>query len=419
VIGAIIRDHLDLLDEPQLALRLRHYQRSTLLDIAACGTEACGLHRERCDHCGDQRVVANTCGNRSCPHCQAGERRAWVEDREAELLPCGYFHAVLTLPAELRGIAEAFPHAVYGALMRAAPDAIQYLAAKPEHLDAEVGSVAVLHTWGRDLKLHPHVHLIVTAGGWQKKRQCWIDAPRQGSQRRPFLVPVAALRATFQLRLARLLLDDYDAGAFQQGDWEAFPMLGSAASFRSFLSGLREKAWCIHIEPPFGSPQVLLRYLGRYINRVAVSPQRVQYDTITDRVTVSWKDHTTQIDRALTLEPRDFMARFARHILPPGFVRIRFRGLWCTAHRTTKLDLARRVLETTRPLVSTSGESAVTTATPPAAPVSDRYRCTACGIGIYRRIPGGNRPPRSERHRRLRALRQESLATPGAAAPTA
>ena len=242
MIGTILRDHLPLLDQVPLRLHLRPHQREPLLDIAACGTEACGLHRQRCVLFGDERVVANTCGNRSYPHCQAGERRTWMEAREKELLPCGYFHAVLTMPGELRGLARAYPVVVLGALMHAAPDAIHYLASQAEHLGAEVGSVVVPHTWTRDLRWHPHVHLIVTGGGWEKKLKRWLKARVHGRQRRPFLIPVAALRAAFQRRLMRLLLDAYERGEFDQGDREAFPMLASLPTFRAFLKSFQDKA---------------------------------------------------------------------------------------------------------------------------------------------------------------------------------
>jgi hypothetical protein len=413
VIGTILRDHLDLLDQPSLRLRLRHYQRAALLDIAACGTEACGLHRERCDHCGDQRMVANTCGNRSCPHCQAGDRRAWVAAREAELLPCGYFHVVMTLPSELRELAQTFPVVVLGALMQAAPDAVHHLARQPEHLDAEVGSIAILHTWGRDVKYHAHVHLITTGGGWQADTQQWVEACPQGEERRPYLLPVEALRKAYQFRFRRLLVNAYDAGEFHSGDWEAFPMLASAPVLRAFLDELITKAWCVHIEPPFGSPQVLLRYLGRYINRVAVSPERVSYDPNADTVTIAWKDHDTCSDQSLVLGSEAFIERFARHILPPGFVRIRFRGLWATAHRATKLDVVRRALEQARPNVTSLEKPP--DATPPAPTVNERFRCTVCDVGTYHRLPGGNRPNRAERHRRLRVMGPAALISHGEA----
>jgi hypothetical protein len=418
MIGTLLREHLDLLDQPQMHLALRPHQRQTLLDIAACGTEACGLHWQACDHCGDKRIVANTCGNRSCPHCQAGERRAWVAARESELLPCGYFHAVLTLPGDLRGLARAFP-LVVDVLLRAAADAIHHLAVQPNHLGAEVGSVSVLHTWTRDLRWHPHVHLIVTAGGLRADGT-WVWAKRQGRERRPFLLPVAALRVAFQRRLMRLLLEAHEHGDFQQGPLQAFPMLASRASLRTALGRMATKKWCIRIEPPFGSPQVLLRYLGRYINRVALAPQRIlDYDREAQTVTIGWtKNDAGRSEHTMTLTIGEFITRFAQHILPQRFVRIRFRGLWATAHRRTKLERAREILRQQQP-ASTLVTNDAPASLHPEATKDDPRRCPVCGIGTYRRLPGGDRPHRAERHRRLRALQSEITATPMGASMTA
>lgn len=167
-------------DDPGLRARLRPDQVRALEAIAACGTAAMGLHDEVCDHCGDVRRVPNTCGNRSCPHCQGRVRAAWVEARTDELLPVGYFHVVMTLPPELRALAKACPVVVLGALMQSASDAIDHLCRSPRHLGGEVGQLVVLHTWKRDLGWHPHVHLIVTAGGWDAAHQRWIPARRYG-----------------------------------------------------------------------------------------------------------------------------------------------------------------------------------------------------------------------------------------------
>jgi len=409
MIGEILREHLSLFDQGPLSRQLRPYQRETLMDIAACATEACGLHPQRCDQCGDTRIVANTCGNRSCPHCQAGHRKEWVSEREAELLPCGYFHVVITLPDALRQLAKAFPMVVLSVLMQAAPDAVHCLAGDPKHLGAEIGSVVVLHTWTRDLRWHPHVHIIVTGGGWQADRQQWVDAKPQGSTLRPFLLPVQQLRAAFQSRLMRFLLKAYERGEFLRDDvWRAFPMLASKVAFRTELSALREQQWCIYIEPPFGSPQVLLRYLGRYVNRVALAPQRILgWDREAGTVTISWTaNDDARTTSTLTLSVSDFILRFAQHILPPRFKRIRFRGLWTTRHRKTKLDHVRSILQQLRPqvLAPAGGQAAGNETTTASPPRPDPRRCPVCNLGIYRRIPGGHRPNRAQRHRGLRAL---------------
>lgn len=396
MIGAIALAHGD---DPRLRT-LAPYQLRTLEAIAACGTPACGLHVERCDHCGDQRMVPNTCGNRSCPHCQAGERAAWVSARAGELLPCGYFHAVLTLPPDLRGLAAAFPRVVLDALTRAAGDAIDHLCRDPRHLGGEVGQCLVLHTWKRDLGWHPHVHAIVTAGGWDARRQRWIPARRCGRARMAFLLPVAALRAAFQRRLRRLLLDAHADGAFADGPDLA--EIRTLAKLRMHLDRSVARPWVIRIEPPFGGPLALLKYLGAYVNRVAISPRRIlAHDRAAGTVTYGWATNR-EPDRPqrATLDAVDFLRRFAQHILPPRFQRIRFRGLWSTAHRRTKLDVVRRAL-----------------AAPPVEPPArsqprDPDPCPICRVGHYHRVPGPcPRPPPALRRSVLRQLRSILRAT--------
>lgn len=413
----IMQDHADA---PDLRPRLPGYAHAALLDIAACGTVACGTHEEVCDHCGDRRQVANTCGNRACPLCQGAARARWVAARDAELLPVAYAHVIVTVPDGLRWLFAAFPRIGYSVLMRAAASAVIWLAAQAKHLGAEVGVISVLHTWTRDLGLHPHVHLLVTAGGWQTETGRWVDAPlarRRGQ--RGFFLPVAALRAAFQRRLRRLLLRALAAGDFHRDPDLArmFPCLASGRGFRQHLDGLMTKRWCVRIEPPSGSPEILLRYLGRYINRVAISPGRIRsYDGAS--VTFDAKGDTC------SLPAPEFVRRFANHVLPPGFVRIRFSGLWATRHHGAKLDAARAWLAARgRQRTSANAElqvaSAVTAAQgtarlqnlrpPPGDP------CPLCHQGTYRRQPGGHRPRRAERQRILRQMLAARRQTPGGA----
>jgi hypothetical protein len=393
-------------DAPVLAAQLRLYQLRALTAIATCGTPAAGLHAEVCDQCGDRRMQPNTCANRCCPHCQGRERAAWVAARTAELLPCGYFHAVLTLPSELRALAQAFPAVVLGCLLRAASDAIDHLCRKPDLLGAEVGQLAVLHTWKRDLGWHPHVHLIVTAGGWDAHRQCWVEARRQGPAATPFLVPAAVLSRAFQLRLRRLLLTAYARGEFQDGPHEAFPALATMATWTGALTAACARPWVVRIEPPFGGPQQLLKYLGAYVNRVAISPGRITaYDPVAGLVTYTWSTNAEPgIVRTATLPAVDFLQRFAQHILPPRFHRIRFRGLWSTAHRAAKLHVAQQWFAT-RTTVPPAPPAPP--APPPEPPtVDDPCICTTCGLGRWRIVPGSwQRPPAAERRRLLAEAR--------------
>lgn len=404
MIRDIARDHGD---DPVLRQRLRPDQIRTLGRIATCGTAAAGMHREACDACGDVRLQPNTCGSRSCPHCQGRARAEWVSERTDELLPCSYFHVVLTLPPDLRGLAMAFPRVVLGALMSAAGDAIDYLCQKDDILGASVGQLAILHTWRRDLGVHPHVHILVTAGGWNEQRQTWVEAQRHGPAATPFLMPVNVLLAAFQLRLRRLLLRAYARGDFLNGPHEAFPMLSTTATLTGALNRMCATRGVARIEPPFGGPEQLLKYLGAYVNRVALSPHRVTaYDPATDLVTYTWATNAApDVTCTATITASAFLARFGQHIMPPGFQRIRFRGLWSTAHRATKLRVAQHWFATHRPTMAPA-------AAPPAPPerprASDPCRCTTCGLGRWQFVPGTwQRPTTAERERLLAQLRHE------------
>jgi len=403
----VIRDiALDHADDPALRTRLRPYQIRALERIATCGTAAAGLHREVCSHCDAVRLRPNTCGHRCCPHCQGRARADWVTERTAELLPCSYFHVVLTLPPDLRALALAFPVIVLGALMSAAGEAIDYLCHKPDILGATVGQLAVLHTWRRDLGIHPHVHVIVTAGGWDERRQVWVDARRHGPEGTPFLMPVDVLLAAFQRRLRRLLLRAYARGDFVDGPHEAVPVLATTAAFTGALNRMCATRGVARIEPPFGGPEQLLKYLGAYVNRVAISPARVTaYDPATGLVTYTWATNAApDVTCMATIPATEFLRRFAQHILPPGFQRIRFRGLWCTARRATKLHVVQRWFATHRPLPPPT-----TPAVPPERPLDDDpCRCTTCGLGRWRLVPGTwQRPPAEERRRLLEQLRRD------------
>ena len=389
-------------DNPALRASLTAHQRHALDAIASCGTEAAGLHREICDACGEQRLVPNTCGHRSCPHCQGRSRLEWVAARQAELLPCDYFHAVFTLPAPLRPLAIAYPAVVYDVLLRASSDAVSYLCRQPRLLGGEVGQLAVLHTWRRDLGLHPHVHLVVTAGGWDATRERWISARRYGSRRTAFLLPAPVLRRAFQFRLRRLLLDAQSRGAFADPPASVQAVLASPRALRRHLGALMKRRWVIRIEPPFAGPQRVLTYLGAYVNRVACGPGAiVAHDADAGAVTYRWRTNDAPSrERRATVPAIHFLRRFLQHVPPPGFHRIRFQGLWATAHRATKLRIVQRHLADGPP--------------PQAAPIPEPEPtpCPVCGRGHFRRDPGPcPRPRPAERQRYLALIRFSANAT--------
>jgi len=409
-------------DHPAALAGLRLDQIRSLEAIAACGTEAMGTHAEACDLCGDARRVPNTCGNRCCPHCQGRRRLAWVAARQAELLPVNYFHVVMTLPSDLRPLSHVVPDVVLGALMHTASDTIDEVCRNDRFLGGEVGQLAVLHTWRRDLHWHPHVHLIVTAGAWDAARQRWIPAKRFGPEQTPFLAPVAVVRSVFKRRLITALRRAYQRGELDAGR-TLCPDLTDAATFEALLARCSEPDWVIRIEPPFGGPQQLLKYLGAYVSRVAISPKRIlAHDPIAGTVTYTWTTNA-EPDRPqqATLPVAAFIRLFAQHILPPRFQRIRFRGLWSTATRATKLHLVQRHLGgcPQPPPPSPSPTPATPANQQPEAP-DDPYRCPCCGIGTYQRQPGPcPRPSPHQRRTILMRLRQGLRATPHGATTTA
>jgi hypothetical protein len=347
-----------------------------------------------------------------------------VEDRKQELLPgIGFFHVIFTVPPAIARLAAAWPVVVLGALLRASADALLLLCRDPRHLGAEVGLVEVLHTWTRDLRWHPHVHQIVTAGGWDSRNGCWVDARRHGPARTAFLLPVDVLRKAFQHRLVALLLAAYEHGAFDCDERRAFPELASLADFRRHLGTIARKRFCIRIEPPFAGPETLLKYLGSYVNRVALRPERIlSHDPDANggagQVIWTWAANADPTRQRTSIQTGvEFLATFARHILPPRLVRIRFRGLWCTAHRATKLERARAWLLLHRPAPPPSppqdppDPTSSSTADVARDAVTEKDRCPVCGVGIYRRIPGPcPRPDRTDRRRILAHIRHEERA---------
>lgn len=409
MIGRVAFHHAD---DPRLRARLTDHQWKALADMAACGTEACGLHREVCDACGSKRLVPNTCGNRSCPHCQGGEREAWVAARLGEVLPCTYFHGVYTIPRELSALAKVFPIILH-LLMQAASDVTIRVGRDPDVLGAEVGVLMVLHTWRRDMDWHPHVHLVITAGGWDAIHQRWIAAKCYGVQKTPFFAPVDVLRAAFKQRLLQLIHNAFAGGELDSAVLTTvFPAYATTVGMRTFLADLDKKDWCIRIEPPFGGPQQLMKYLGAYINRVAISPKRVSYDA--EQETVTWTYSTNaepNTPRSRSAPAVAFLEKFAQHVLPPRFVRIRFSGIWATAHRATKLNCARAWLlaHVTDPQLAPPSIPDPAQAEDAAAPIPEAYRCPMCGRGRYRRVPGPSpRPAFTQRQVALAALRLQA-----------
>jgi hypothetical protein len=340
------------------------HQLKVMSAIEHCRTAALGGHVEACTDCGHQRIAYNSCRNRHCPKCQGAAARAWLAEREADLLPVGYFHVVFTLPAEIANIAFHNKALVYDLLFQAASETMLTIAADPRHLGARIGITAVLHTWGSALTHHPHVHMIVPGGGIALDGQHWVSA------RPAFLLPVRVLGKLFRRLFLTRLIALYDAGKL--AFFGAIRPLAERREFLRHLSPTRGKRWVVYAKPPFAGPEAVLAYLARYTHRVAISNRRLlAFDKA--GVTFRYKDYRRddgQRQRVMTLATAEFIRRFLLHLLPRGFHRIRHYGLLAASSRKASLARARELLAVAPPLNADD---------PAEAPCKLQLPCPCCG----------------------------------------
>ena len=311
-------------------------QQRVLRNLVRCRTAALGGHLNRCDHCDHEEISYNSCGNRHCPKCQGRAQAKWHIDREADLLEVPYFHVVFTLPAEIGPLVLQNRRLMYGLLLRAVSQTLMTIARDPKHLGAEIGCLAVLHTWGQNLHYHPHVHCVIPGGGLSLDKQRWVQSrPR-------FFLSVAVLRKFFR----GCFLNHLQKAAQQQkiqfhGKQAA---LAEPEQWQCLLDTLKAKQWVVYAKPPFGGPRQVLKYLARYTHRVAISNQRI-LSIEGSQVKFRWKDyrHGNQ-QRVMTLTSEEFIRRFLQHVLPKGFQRIRHYGFLANRFKAEKLDLCRRLM---------------------------------------------------------------------------
>ena len=347
-----------------------------LRDLAACRTAKLGGHVDACDACGEVRVSYNSCGNRHCPKCQAQQRAKWLESRCQDLLPVPYFHVVFTLPAELAPLALQNQREIYGALFAAAAATLRTIAADPNHLGAQIGFIAVLHTWGQTLVHHPHLHCVIPGGGLSPDAASWISC------RADFFLPVRVLSHLFRGKMLAALQQRFAAGRLHCHG--ALAELAEPGRFRTFCLQLRRKRWVVYSKPPFGGPEQVLKYLARYTHRVAIANSRITAAD-SDSVSFRYRDYARgRRHRVLKLDTVEFLRRFLQHVLPDRFVRIRHYGFLANRARKEKLPRCRYLIAQasgqdmfTAPDISASLE-------PPGG--DDHQRCPVCHAGTMRRI---------------------------------
>ena len=337
--------------------------------VESCRTAALGGHVARCEKCSHTLIAYNSCRNRHCPKCQGAAAREWLAEREAELLPVPYFHVVFTVPAQISTIAYQNKAVIYDLLFKASAETMLTIAADPKRLGARIGITSVLHTWGSALVHHPHIHMIVPGGGFSLDGQRWVSCrPR-------YLLPVPVLSELFRGLILHKLLAAHAAGKLQFFGKHA--ALAQRKAFAAYLAPLRKRKWYVYTKRPFGGPKAVLAYLSRYTHRVAISNRRlIALDS--RGVTFRYKDY--RVDgraryKVITLAPAEFIRRFLIHVLPGGFHRIRYYGMFASASRAGNIARARQLLNAPAPQTQSSDAQA----NKPDEPATLAQPCPCCG----------------------------------------
>jgi hypothetical protein len=338
-------------------------QRRVLNSLAACRTAVLGGHVETCDHCQHQRIAYNSCRNRHCPKCQASACARWMEARAAELLPVEYFHVVFTLPNVFNGLVLANKRVICRVLFDAVSQTLLEVAANPKHLSARIGFLAILHTWGQNLSLHPHLHCVIPGGGLSPDGSRWISC-RPG-----FFLPVRVLSRVFRGKFIDRLRKAFAGGKLRG--------VADARTFESLMDQSVRTDWVVYAKPPFGGPSQVLKYLSRYTHKIAISNRRLV--SMTDQaVTFRWKDYAQgNRPRMMTLDAMEFLRRFLMHVVPRGLMRIRHFGILANRCRTSNIGQCRKLLGDGR----NGADNIEATAPDNGHAIEDHERCPICQCG--------------------------------------
>jgi hypothetical protein len=337
-------------------------QRKVMRAMADCRSAALGGHRDSCDSCGFEHIFWNSCRDRHCPGCGGEARERWLDARRAEVLDVPYFHVVFTIPAMLNVLALYAPEVVYAILLRSAGQALLDLGASRLH--ARMGVLAVLHTWGQTLPLHPHIHCVVPGGGFSRDGRRWVRVPKID-----FLFAVKPLSRHFRSLFRTAIREAYADGTLKIST----EIVADAQALDLLFTRSYKTDWHAYAKPPFGGPEHVLAYLANYTHRIAISNRRIlSFDGET--VTFSWRDYAHHnAQTTMELEAVEFLRRFLQHVLPPRFTRVRYYGFLANRDRATNVAKARVLIGSTRPLR-------------PRAPITDPRLCPQCHKGTMRRM---------------------------------
>src|SRR5919108_3627351 len=358
------RDYLDRFGQDLLPSH-----RHAIDDILRCRTEALGGQLLQCEHGGQEHYVYHSCRNRSCPKCHHLAPEAWREERRQELLPVPYFHVVFTVPQELGAIIRRHQQDLYDILLRAAARALMTLAMDPHYVGGLIGVLCVLHTWTRTLAYHPHVHCLVPAGGLSADRTAWHPA------RTSYLVPVHALSKLFRGLFLDLVRQERPDLIIPEVVWT--------------------KGWVVYCKPAVQGTEKVLNYLGRYVHRIALTNHRL-LSIAEGQVSFRYQDSQDQRWRTMTPPAHEFIRRFLQHVLPQGFHKVRYYGLWSPVHRGLlhQLQLWLASYDPVPPPASPAPESQAPASWCP--PLRAGQPCPSCGQGllvVIRLLPRAQRGP--------------------------
>jgi len=317
---------------------IKGQQKGIIHLLSSCKTGALGSHFRQCDQCPYVDKAYNSCRNRHCPNCQQKDREEWLEGRMKELLPVGYYHLVFTLPHQLNRIIAQNKKQMYDILFKAASQTVLELSRDTKHLGADTGLVTVLHTWGQNMTEHPHLHCIMPAGGLSFDKTHWVH-PKKSND---FFIHYKVLSKKFRGKFLDLLKIAYNKEKLSfKGRLQP---VGRKKNFMVLHSALYKKAWVVNIQKPFAHPQKVLEYLSRYVFRIAISDRRIEkvengivYFTIKD-------NKRKGIYRKMKLELDEFIRRFLLHLLPHGFYKVRYYGLFANTCRKGNISKAKKLL---------------------------------------------------------------------------
>ena len=317
---------------------IRGPEKGIIRLLSACRTSALGSHYEKCDSCHYMGKAYNSCRNRHCTVCQQKDKLQWLDKRMQELLPVGYYHLVFTIPHQLNPLCLQNKKIMYNILFKAASQTVLELAKDVKHLGADTGLITVLHTWGQNMMDHPHLHCIMPAGGLSFDREHWIHTDKKDD----FFVFYKVISRIFRGKFLNMLQQTFDKGWLDlRGDGRE---LAAIKKFALFKDKLYKMEWVVNIQKPFGNPGKVLEYLSRYVFRIAITDRRIIMVNH-GKVLFSWKDYHSGQYRKMRLEVDEFIRRFLLHILPKGFFKVRYYGIFASRYRNETVKISRELLD--------------------------------------------------------------------------